>query len=904
MAAANGTLTPPAQDPSSSPSSAKRKRSDAEAIGPVANGASTAHGNVLDKNNLVPYQALDDIVSVLESYDTQPSILKQPIVSSTQRTTSGESELKRTKLTPVTIADLVKASSYTSLELFQRDVESAISAVLSRFDADETSSMPLTPEIAKARASVLAFRKIAKALVAREEARRDGVVGKVQPADSGSDGAGINGQVKAEPSLDDEMPESQVALTLYGTAQGPKQLFSSLQQPVSILPAGKGPSAGLDTSVKVTLPLNESALPNIISTTEVFPLPEDDQKSKSKTFGEVFPPPPHIPQLSPPKLAKPQTGRGNTITFAPQDSTPPTRTSSRTFSNQPLATGHWLGYGGVDMPKDATSPTAKQKSRQRALSTGEAQLPPSEATLAAVQKAKEDALFRSAFSSFAPSKDDSMAVVPEETKNMVWWHKVGEKRFRETFPIDPLLLRGDEAIDVGADGLPDEETLFKDAVEDFIPAEQDPFEGLAKSEMEKTTDDLLQEISELIETLASYQRIRNSSLATNSRTQGVQNSALASLAGNPSTPSSQEFDIYHMLKSQLTIMISQLPPYAVAKLNGDQLDELNISRTLIIETEDHKGVLEEDQLTRRPVAASTPSLTRVASTGSSAHYPVSSTQYARPTATPSTVVARPSQSAHSYYPQQQAAHRSPSVHYPRSTTGAPQSYQSQAVSYSANTPKPAYGVGQYGQQTPKPTYGQATTGQYYTQRPAAPAPSYSTGPAQRYYQSTPQPQSSRYAPQQLQNGYYQRPQNGTYMQGGTGAYAPNPTPSARTSSPMKPIPSVGQANFPASRASYSTPVASGAARSTYYPPGGAAASQYATPQPSTPSAAPAGGYNGMVGNHSQMMLDRQQAQYATQSQARLAAQNTFHGPGSGTPQPPTPQHGSQPPANGAPMIAQ
>jgi hypothetical protein len=73
------------------------------------------------------------------------------------------------------------------------------------------------------------------------------------------------------------------------------------------------------------------------------------------------------------------------------------------------------------MPKDQASPTAKQESRQRALSMGEAQQPPSEAIFVAVQQAKEDALFRSAYSSFAPSRDDASAIILEETKNMVWW---------------------------------------------------------------------------------------------------------------------------------------------------------------------------------------------------------------------------------------------------------------------------------------------------------------------------------------------------------------------------------------------------------------------------------------------------------------------------------------------------
>jgi hypothetical protein len=70
--------------------------------------------------------------------------------------------------------------------------------------------------------------------------------------------------------------------------------------------------------------------------------------------------------------------------------------------------------------------------------------------------------------------------------------------------------------------------------------------------------------------------------------------------------------------------------------------------------------------------------------------------------------------------------------------------------------------------------------------------------------------------------------------------------------------------------------------STYYGP-----SQYGTPQ----AAAARTSYSGLSHNPQQMMIDRQQAQVAAQSQARLAAQNSFSSrQGSGTPQPPNGSH--------------
>lgn len=804
-----------------------------------------------------------------------------------------------------TIASLVQDAAYDSLDAMRKDVESIASDMLTSINNGLSAQLP-TLEQTRLQTSILAFRKLARTLISREEearksqpAENDGVAGD----STDNDATDSDAQIKEE-----DLPEGRTVLTLYGSAQGPKQLFSSLQQPVSV-PAKAGASSDLDTSVKVTLPLRESSLPNIISTTQVFPVPEDldDTKKKGRTFGEVFAPAAHLPQLSPPKLRKPQSARGNTITFAPQDPFPkPSRRSSHAYANQNLSTGHWLGYGGVDMPKDPTSPTAKQKSRQRALSTGEAQQPPSEATRAAVQQAKEDALFRSAYSSFAPSRDDASAIVPEETKKKVWWQKVGERRYNDTFPLDPALLGLEDSIETEGNGAADEVEKFKEAVENFDPVEADPFESTEKSDLDKNTDEVLQEISELLETLASHQRIRNSSLATNPRTPVIQNSSLASLAGSPSTPSSEEVDVYQMLKSQLTLMISQLPPYAVAKLNGDQLEELNISRTIIIETKEEKGVLEEDQSSRRvaiSAAAPTPTLSRMASTGTPAHshYPQSSSQYARPTTSTHSSSVRPAaQPVQSYYPQQPSVQRSPSVHYQHSSSGHSQPYQTPAATYNSSTPRQSYTAPQYAHQTPRASYGQATPNQYYSQR-AAPASNYGGHVSSQYINNTPQTQASRYATQSTQNGYYQRPQNAASYN-----YNAAANPHGRTASPLKANPAVAQANYSSLHSTYGTPVGGGQARNSFYPQGAPASSQYATPQPPTPSAVAPMGYNAMGATHQQLMLDRQQAQIAAQSQARIAAQaahTAFNRNGSGTPQPPNPQYGNGQPPNGTTMMA-
>lgn len=875
MAAANGILATPSLPPTpTSPSIAKRKHADTAVV--LSNGTSAAVQKEVSSGSTHTLQAvLQDIVSILKSYDTQPSILTHSFTSVPVRSSSGEADSKRTKLAqssnPTTINDRIHNGSYDSLQGLERDVESATSEILA---SNGSSGVPETLEETKLQAKVLAFQKMLKNLIDRQEARRlqtqqDNTNIATTTEEVVDEGATVH--IKVEEKEEEAEPISRTVLTLFGSAQGPKQLFSSLQQPHKIAPVDAIPS--LDTSIKVTLPLREATLPQNIQTTEVFPLlDQPDEKKKVTTIGKVFRAPAHLPQISPPKIARPTTSKGNTITFAHPEPTKTKRKGSQSYAHQTLSAGFWLGYGGVDAPKDQTSPTARQKSRQRALSTGEAQQPPSEAILVAVQQAKEDAMFRSAYSSFAPTRDDATAIVPEETKNRVWWQKVGEKRFNETFPIDPQLLNGEELCDAKANGIAGEDDDFKDAVENYVPIESDIFpQAKDKSEHEKDTDEILREVSELIETLASHQRIRNSSLTTNPRTPVVQNSSLAQLVGSPSTPSSDEIDVYQILKSQLTLMISQLPPYVVAKLNGDQLEELNISRTILFDTKEYNGVMEDDQLSRlakAPVVAAVPppTLTRA---GSSSHslYSASGTQYGRP---PSS--ARPVQAAPSYHPQQQ--HRSSSIQFQRSPSGPTQSYQTGSGSYAPSSRTAYAATPSHNLQTPRPG------GQYYQQRPSQ-SSSYGGAAGSQFYQGTPQTQGqNRYAPQQTPNGYYQRSANVAPMYG---------TPQARTGSPMKP----GAVSTPSAYGSRPGYAASGGQMaSTYYGP-----SQYGTPQvPVTRT-----GYTGLPSNNpQQMMLDRQQAQVAAQSQARLAAQNSFSNrQGSGTPQPPNGSYGGPP--NGTSM---
>jgi len=391
---------------------------------------------------------------------------------------------------------------------------------------------------------------------------------------------------------------------------------------------------------------------------------------------------------------------------------------------------------------------------------------------------------------------------------------------------------------------------------------------------EKDVDDLLEDISNLIETLYSYQLIRNASLAITSRTPIGQNSSLTELIGSPDTPSVAEFEVYKTLRAQLAVLITQLPPQAVARLDGDRLKELNVSTKILIETSIDSGVMEEDQITRiakqtalsSAVGASTVN-TRGASGSGYPNYPPSASQYNRATPLQPGSVQR---SSSSYYPHQQPPSRPPpSLPYSRSSSGL----QQYAGSYStATTPRTGYAQQQYTPTNQRPTGFQSGSNPYLHQlQSIAGKTSYN----QQYPYS--QGQSRTYNQQTPASNYQQRSSNATPM------YNSNypQSPYQRTASPLN----AGNVQPPQygmqARPGYSTPASSGQARSQYFPPGQNPNSQQ------------------------QAVIERQRAEIAARTQAGLAAATAVGGqasmsPGSqgrnsGTPQPQQ--------MNGAPLAA-
>jgi hypothetical protein len=550
--------------------------------------------------------------------------------------------------------------------------------------------------------------------------------------------------------------DTSAILTLFGNAPTPRQLFSSAQL---------GPS---DNTIRSDLPVEELNLPPGITATKVIPGPIEE--TKKRTFGEAFAPPLTLTALPLPKAIKRPAARDNTIVWEFKD--PVQRNKKGGYTVQSLSTSTWLSYGGEGAGVDAKSPRERRKQRDRALSGGEAITngAPKAALLEAIAK-EEQTLFARAYSSFAPSCDNTKALVSGETKGMVWWQGVGEQRYiNSTFALDPALEEASGAlIDENAQ---DVETIeqrpeaFTRIIEELEDYEQD-LSDAAPTKSKTNVDHVLEEISELISTLASHRRIRNATLtpaSTLPRAQIITPSPAVAAASEPDVPSESETETYHRLQRELTYLILRLPPYLVAKINGDQLAELGISGVIPFETRDIKGTMEEDAVFRQAKLAALSASTNSAST--SARPSSSASQHYSTTAQHTPAIG---QAANTRYGQQVNS-RTPSTaapQYSRTPSGGNQTY---------GTPTNARRLSGWQQQQPPPGGVRPGAGisnpnyangqvqpqqQYYQQRPTHQTTPANYGGGYKSYQqqaSTPQQSATRmnsYAPQAQQSQQYQ-----------------------------------------------------------------------------------------------------------------------------------------------------
>lgn len=682
-----------------------------------------------------------DLLQVLNRHDTSPSFLHHPLrpdtatVTSTATSPSEPSHKKArlsddeddedisTSTSTSTIAAKLTTATYTSLQSLRADAgrvsEDLISAIRSKYkdnkdNKDSSHGGRPSVEDLKLIQRIQYFETMLRGLVDTEDQQQ-----QEKEEENAAHGSGQLGTV----------------LTLFGNAPTPKQLFSSVQK------------QNLDTDrkhldIKVELPVEEMNLPNGITATKIVPVRANDGE-KGPTFEETFPPPYNLAPLQPPTAHKRSTTRDTTLKWEFKD---PIQRKSRKggYTVQSLTVGKWLGYGGVDPLGDVSS--QKQKQRHRALSGGEdRESRPTQAAVDDARAKEEAALFRRAYSSYAPSCDNGNVVVPEVEKNNVWWSRVGHQRFNHTFAIDPALR--DEQIpivppfstdDVGHLPVNDEELeqviANLDEMETLFPSLTSPTDSHSPPLTSKTDIAHVQHrISELLETLASHQRIRNAILPPASASRvPISPAPISSTTGKPDEPSEDERATYEKLRREIAYLVLKLPPYAVAKLDGDQLADLGVSTLVTFHSPDVRGSLEEDLVTRQAKAAASQSAQSLASLSSrpnSSAGPHYSTTAQR---TPAI-----GQAANTRYGQQYAGRPPVSApQFPRST-GNQQNYGTPAAPRSSYTASNAYtrpGASQS-------SYGQTNGSQYYPpQRPLQTSTSFgSLAQFQQPSQQSPRP---------------------------------------------------------------------------------------------------------------------------------------------------------------------
>ena len=373
--------------------------------------------------------------------------------------------------------------------------------------------------------------------------------------------------------------------------------------------------------------------------------------AKTPTLAELFRSSKAPRQMEVPRFSSQVAARGQTISWSQHElqMRPPRNGSRVSFYNQSLSSGHWLSYNVPPSSSQLPSTGEKRKQRDRALSTGEANAELTEEdqeeirlVKEAQQKARDDALFKSSYSSFAPTHDNTAAVVPQQVKSRLWWDKYGSfkpLRYFEDYEDEELEEEVDEdALEVLESKADGEEEKFAEMVDSWEDIDTTPADLKSKdkdaTEVDKTdkeVDELIKEVSDMLETLSSYQRNRYISATPKQQGSTTQSKSLVELTGDPSHPSSAESILYDTLKSQLILIISSLPPYAVTKLDGEKLGDLNISTKMIVQVPMHNGTLSHQE-PRRSSQAPVPNATPIArpQSGLSSKTP----SYQQPTSTP------------------------------------------------------------------------------------------------------------------------------------------------------------------------------------------------------------------------------------------------------------------------------
>ncbi|KAL2752129.1 hypothetical protein ACRALDRAFT_1078192 [Sodiomyces alcalophilus JCM 7366] len=561
--------------PSSNPDSsqavvpAKRKRED------DVDANSLGHDDSKMDTDTTPPPLQDsptlirDIVDILTNYDTAPSLLQRPL---REPESDDEPDAKRQKSTSSStapcIAQKAAQDQYTLLDDLAIDIDAVVQEQLK--DLHAAARMDGARPNKKSQDAIAAtnrFREKALEILRREMIYPRTAFDPMQRMSYDTAAAGSANR-------------GSTILTVFGKTPQGRPLFSSLPKSVTH-PDEKHPDLKHPS---------EFILPSIIKTTRLVPT---RQLERSRTLGEVFGPTRPLLPLQPPKQPKPLT-KGNVLGFSQPQLVERSSYRSPSYFSQRLSVGYYIDYSNT--ASSTTRATVQQHERAQDLaghkpSTSEQEV------------AEMESLFRGAFSSFAPCRNDAGAVVPASLASRVHWYKVGQRDFSRLVEEVGRETQGEPEKTPAPETMEVDEDIIEDVIKNWDPALVDPalsnVMGKAKSDEDKEVDELLDEVSDMIVTLASHQRIRHLTLpSSQSRYSGDPANADMLTNSTGPTPSEDEEAAYQVLKAQLALIVKTLPPYAVAKLDGDQLNELLVDTKIEIHTEQSKGLLEDDSATQ------------------------------------------------------------------------------------------------------------------------------------------------------------------------------------------------------------------------------------------------------------------------------------------------------------------
>ncbi|POS84671.1 hypothetical protein EPUL_005239 [Erysiphe pulchra] len=732
MSSMNGVLSPPMildSVTSSMNLSSKRKRE---------NSVSTSECEAPPEMPLAESQALiKDLIQILEADDPTPSILTRSIPDlprlsgpDSKRQKAGEVKAVEDGDSPTSIIGRLSSNAYTTVDEVLGDIDAAVNEIVDKLDLSNSVGQNQCSTTSRAPSElsikIMAFSKRAHDLVKKGKASWEGIH-KTNTNGTSHDYIRFSSQDDFS-QLNSSIHNNKLVLTLFGNAPTPKQLFSGFQQPTTVNGIKEG----------VAIPIREMTLPNGVSTTRIittYPSSVADNRKRPQTMGEIFPTPPNVTPSIPPRLSfKATTKSSNVGWYYPANLK--SSSKSQSYINQGISSGQWIDYSKNKGSTDAHITMIKEKAKDLDIDKGI--LKDSES--ADLDSESLETLFRSAYSSFAPTKDNAAAIAPTGCLDQIWWYEIGKKRFNNLVQSSnvesDLDITESNQKDLNKDLL-----TFEKDIKELEKNKIDPDLSMLqcetdKSIQEKEINEVLEEISQLLEILASYQQIRHLSSNMSGRSTTVYSTVDQNSLGTPPQPCESEISTYEILRSQLSLMISSLPPYAVAKLNSDRLADLSISTKIEVRLNDHKGVMEEDESYVRhkmnntvPTAMSSPrpssqSIHRSSNAGnnSSSHYGNqiaspqsrgSTAQYFSPSQTPIRPTAQ-------YYNSVQTPLRPSPSNIQRPTATVPGPYQAQRTSSTAPFRTNTYGTPSYPHQPTRATQQQFTpSGQHlpYSQTP-------------------------------------------------------------------------------------------------------------------------------------------------------------------------------------------